>query len=128
MVPNLPKVVENRKKGTKRTMCIMEVRVGQKTSTIAQAMFHNTYTLLGDLDMLLEVLKARKDHDSLETVNAVHEHIKRASALLLTQFGMEVANETQDHEGHNPDEHGHERSFVETAHHDAQLARRYMTR
>jgi hypothetical protein len=79
MVPNLPKVVENRKKGTKRTMCIMEVRVGQKTSTIAQAMFHNTYTLLGDLDMLLEVLKARKDHDSLAGICSPSHPIRDGS-------------------------------------------------
>lgn len=109
-------------------MCIMEVRPGQRTSTIAQAMAHNTSTILGDLDMLEELLKARKDTESLETVLAAHEHLRRAYAILLAQFGMEVANETMDHEGHLPHENGHERSFVAQAHDDAKLARRYMTR
>ena len=112
-------------------MCIMEVRSGQRSSTIAQAMAHNTNTIVGDLDMLLKLLEARKDRDSLVAVERAQSYLARAYAILLTQFGMEVANEVEDHEGHNPDnhdEHGHERTFVEQAHHDAQLARRYETR
>ena len=112
-------------------MCIMEVRPGQRSSTIAQAMAHNTSTIVGDLDMLLELLKARKDRESLDAVEKAQSYLSRAYAILLTQFGMEVANETMDHEGHvhtHDEQIGHERTFVETAHHDAQLGRKYMTR
>jgi hypothetical protein len=109
----------------------MEVRSGQRTSTIAQAMAHNTSTIVGDLDMLVKVLIARGDQESLKTVQAAHDHLKRAYAVLLDQFGMEVAYETMDPNGHLPhshDENEHERTFIEEAHHDAQLARRFETR
>jgi len=106
----------------------MEVHAGQKASTMTQAMAHNISTVERDLDMLEEVLKARKDFVALETVLHAHEHLRRAYANLLTQFGLEVANEVQDHEGHNPEHVGQERSFVAQAHHDAQLGRKFMTR
>lgn len=106
----------------------MEVRAGQKTATIAQAMAHNTSTIERDLDMLRKLLEARKEHELLAMVESAQNHLKHAYADFLEVFGETIANEVQDHEGHNPDDHGHERSFVEQAHHDAQLARRYETR
>lgn len=110
-------------------MCIMEVRAGQRSSTIAQALAHNTSTVERDLDMFEELLKARGDHESLATVLHAHDHLRKAYATLLAQFGMEVAAEVADPAGHVHDhDHGSERSLVDQAHHDASLARRYETR
>lgn len=112
-------------------MCIMEVRAGQKSSTIAQAVAHNTSTIERDLDMFEELLKARQDHESLAMVQHAHNHLKSAYAALLLQFGTEVAIEVQDDKGHvhtHDAQNGQERSFVEQAHHDASLARRFETR
>jgi|ERR1043166_5310238 len=126
-------------------MCIMEVRPGQKSSTIAQAMAHNVSTIERDMDMFEELLKAREDFESLDTVQEAHLMLKRAYANLLMQFGIEVAKEIEgnhiahlhSHESgevHSHDnsaekhDHGTERTFIEQAHHDAQLARKYETR
>jgi hypothetical protein len=113
---------------TEKAMCIMEVRPGQQSSTIAQAMAHNTNTVIGDMDMLEELLKARGDFESLATVQHAHGHLKSAYAGLLMQFGTEVAKEVQDENGHVHQSVGNERTFVEQAHHDAKLARRFETR
>lgn len=110
-------------------MCIMEVRVGQRSSTIAQALAHNTSTVERDLDMFEVLLKARGDVASLATVKDAHEHLRRAYATLLAQFDYEVADEVADAEGHvHGHDHGNERTLVEVAHHDARLARQYETR
>lgn len=113
-------------------MCIMEVRPGQRSSTIAQAMAHNTSTIERDMDMFEKLLEARKDYDSLATVQHAHSHLREAYAGLLAQFAYEVTEEVQNgHDTphtHDHDENGNERTFVEQAHHDAQLARRYETR
>jgi hypothetical protein len=119
-------------------MCIMEVRQGQQSSTIAQAMAHNVSTVERDLDMFELLLKARGDSVSLATVTEAHEHLRKAYAGLLMQFGIEVAEEVRNGHSHthltdashvlNSDIKGNERSFIETAHHDANLARRFETR
>lgn len=110
-------------------MCIMQVRPGQAASTIAQAMAHNVSTVERDMDMFEELLKANQDWESLRTVQHAHEHLRKAYADLLMQFGIQVAREIQDPDGHVHDnDHGNERSLVEQAHHDATLARRFETR
>jgi thiamine monophosphate synthase len=119
-------------------MCIMEVRNGQHSSTIAQAMAHNVSTVERDLDMFELLLKARKDDESLATVIEAHDHLRKAYAGLLMQFGIELAEEVQNGHSHahlhdasnalDLDIRGQERSFIETAHHDASLARRFETR
>ena len=109
-------------------MCIMEVRAGQRSDTIAQALAHNVSTIERDLDMFEVLLKAREDYECLKTVMRAHESLKRAYADLLMQFGIELAKHVEDHEGHVHQHNGSERTFVEEAHHSAQLARRYETR
>ena len=115
-------------------MCIMEVRPEQRASTIAQAMAHNVSTIDRDLEMFVELLRARVHHDpdataALDSVLSAQRQMHRAYAQLLTVFGEEVAREVATPEGHVHDhDHGHERSLVEQAHHDAGLARRFMTR
>jgi len=110
-------------------MCIMEVRPGQQTVTIVQAMAHNASTLDRDLDMLLQLITARGDTVSEATIAQAQELIHRAYALLLAEFGMEVAAVEADPDGHvHEHDHPGERSLVEVAHHDAGLARRFETR
>ena len=109
-------------------MCIMEVHSGQRQSTMTQAMAHNASTLDRDMDMLVELL-VRRGGVILEPVKAAQDHIHRAYAVLLNAYGEAVAAEVADPEGHVHDhDHGHERSFVEQAHHDAGLARQFETR
>lgn len=115
-------------------MCIMEVRPEQRASTIAQAMAHNLSTADRDLEMFVELLRARARHDSeatvvLDSVLSAQAQVHRAYAQLLTVFGEEVAHEVSTPEGHVHDhDHGNERSLVAQAHHDATVARRFMTR
>ncbi len=80
--------------------------------------------------MFRELLKARGDTATLEQVDRAQEQTHRAYANMLAVFGQELAVRMADAEGHihTTDEHGHERSFVEAAHHDAGLARKYETR
>lgn len=109
-------------------MCIMEVRPGQNTATIAQAMAHNTSTIERDLDMFRKLLLARKDGEHVELVNKAQEYLNRAYCIFLEQFGEFVAEQVNpDNHTHDHD-HGHERTLVDQAHHDAQLARKYETR
>lgn len=110
-------------------MCIMEVRPGQHSSTIAQALAHNCSTVERDMDMFELLLQARGETDMLADMQGAHEHLRKAYATLLAQFGIEVAKAVQDSEGHvHNHDHGNERTLVEVAHHDATLGRRYMTR
>lgn len=109
-------------------MCIMEVRPGQRTATIAQALAHNTSTIERDLDMFRKLLEARKEGDHVELVNRAQKLLNEAYAIFLEQFGEFVAEEVNPDNHVHTDDHGHERTFVEQAHHDAQLARRFETR
>ncbi len=110
-------------------MCIMEIRPGQHTATMAQAMAHNASTLDRDLDMLVTVVKARGDHLGEATILQAQYHVHAAYAILLSEFGMEVAGLVADADGHVHDhDNGSERTLVDVAHHDATLARRFETR
>ncbi len=110
-------------------MCIMEVRPGQHSSTIAQALAHNVSTVERDMDMFELLVEARGDAAMLADLHGAHDHLRKAYATLLATFGIEVAKAVQDGEGHlHTHEHGNERTLVETAHHDAGLARKFETR
>lgn len=109
-------------------MCIMEVRPGQKSSTVAQAMAHNMSTFDRDMDMFIELLKARGDTEILKTAQHVKDMATHCYADLLEVFGEEVGREVQDWEGHMPHDHGSERSLTEEAKRDADEARRFETR
>ncbi len=110
-------------------MCIMEVRPGQRSATISQALAHNVSTVERDMDMFEKLVEARDETEMLRDLQGAHDHLRKAYATLLEVFGITVALEVQDSEGHVHDhDHGNERSLVEQAHHDAGLARRFMTR
>lgn len=115
-------------------MCIMEVRKGQKSSTIAMAMAHNTSTVMQDLDLFKKLLAARQEFELLRTVDQAQGHLRKAYADFLEVYGEEIATEVMDEAGHvhqHDDEPvGNERhlSLVEQGHHDATLARRFETR
>lgn len=110
-------------------MCIMEVRPGQHSATIAQALAHNVSTVERDMDMFEMLVAARGESKMLADLYGAHAHLRKAYATLLATFGIEVARQVQDEKGHvHTHDHGNERSLVEVAHHDAQLARKYETR
>ena len=109
-------------------MCIMEVRPGQRSSTIAQAMAHNTSTVERDLDMFKPLLAARGEHELLAKVERAHTALKEAYTEFLSVFVTEVYDEVHIHGDVDHHDHGEERNVVAQAHHDAQLARRYETR
>jgi hypothetical protein len=106
----------------------MEVRPGQRTATVAQAMAHNTKTIESDLDMFRKLLEARKDGAHVDMVNRAQKLLGEAYAIFLEQFGEFVAEEDNPDTHVHDHDHGHERTFVEQAHHDAGLARRFETR
>jgi hypothetical protein len=134
-------------------MCIMEVRPGQRDSTIAQAMAHNVATVVGDLEMFDTVLNARRIHErgdqqmdtdaAIAEVRRAHDQLRTAYAGLLGLFGAEVGRHVEhwhatDHD--HPHDHGNERtdyphigadrsaSLVAVAHADAHRAREFETR
>jgi hypothetical protein len=110
-------------------VCIMEVRPGQHITTVSQAMAHNLSTVDRDLDMLRKLCQARHDHAAMQEVDELQRAVHAAYAQALTMFGVELARVEADSAGHVHDhDHGNERSFIETAHHDARLARPYETR
>ena len=110
-------------------MCIMEVRSGQHSATIAQALTHNMSTWERDAEMFAALAAARGESTLIASVEQARDLAHRAYAIMLDVYGEEVAAEVADPAGHlHTHDHGNERSFVEVAHHDAQLARRYETR
>jgi hypothetical protein len=122
-------------------MCIMEVRPGQRSATIAQAMAHNTSTVERDLDMFTPLLRARGETELLAKIECAHEHLRAAYAEFLAVFTEEVKTEvTSGHDHSHDHDHGSEREIYQAeadkmsaellaeAHHDAQLARKYETR
>lgn len=86
-------------------MCIMEVRPGQRDSTIAQAMYHNTSTVVGDLTMWRTLLVERARHESgdmrLDTeasiaqVDRALSMLEHGAAGLLGLFGAEVGRHVE---------------------------------
>lgn len=76
-------------------MCIMEVRKGQQSATMAQAMAHNLSTVERDLEMFAEVLRARNDGRGHELVGALQVEVEHAYRVALALFADELA----DHAG-----------------------------
>ncbi len=84
-------------------MCIMEVRAGQRSSTIAQAMAHNTSTIERDLDMLRELMKARGECETaLAQIDAAQADLKSAYERFLAMFAREIADDVANGHEHEP--------------------------
>lgn len=82
-------------------MCIMEVRPGQHSVTVAQACAHNVNTVRGDLDMFEKLLRARDELRGNGTrferiVNALND----AYSDLLDMFGDELTDIVQTGHDH----------------------------
>src|SRR5467141_3018208 len=98
-------------------MCIMEVRAGQRTSTIAQAMAHNVGTIERDLELFIPLLEARQDDDALKLIQEAMASMSDAYASFLQVFANEVKTEAH----YLSDEvTGNERHH-EMDHHDATM-------
>lgn len=79
-------------------MCIMEVREGQRSSTIAQACAHNVSTVERDMDMFEALLTKRAEHSGsqddvtcLERVQDAHKLLRSAYATLLNAYAAELS-------------------------------------
>lgn len=111
-------------------MCIMEVRRGQRTSTMLQACAHNIGTVIADMDMLRQLLGARGDEATLNQCTAVQSELRQAYNALLQLYGENVAGDL-----HVTDDEGGERTrdevvaaAMQRADEDERRARRYETR
>ena len=92
-------------------MCIMEMRPGQRATTMAQALAHNCKTLQGDTEMFRKILIARGDVESLHNLEQAQAEINRAYNSLMTTFELELVHDIENE--HNPDETiGQEREHV----------------
>ena len=104
-------------------------------------MAHNSSTVERDLDMFVTVLQGRLSRPGvtatqaaeirrdIDQVQAAKDHVQHAYAGLMGLFGITVAREVMDPDGHVHDhDHGAERSLVDQAHRDEELARRFETR
>lgn len=93
-------------------MCIMEVRPGQRLSTIAQAMAHNTNTVRGDMDMLHELCLARGHNHVIEKLTAALSYLDGAYNEFLTIFSDELKHDLAHHgDTPDPEYHHHERTL-----------------
>lgn len=104
---------------------MMEVRPGQRLSTIAQAMAHNTNTVRGDMDMLQELCLARGHNHVIEKLKSALDYLDGAYNEFLTIFSDELKHDLAHH-GDTPDPEynhhspGNERtaeSIAESHHH-----------
>jgi hypothetical protein len=92
----------------------MEVRAGQRSSTMLQAMAHNLSTIERDLEMLTPVLKARGQSAILGTLAEGHAHMTAAYESFLQCFVREIEAEIlsgHDHP-HSDDAEGTERVHI----------------
>lgn len=80
----------------------MEVRPGQRLSTIAQAMAHNTNTVRGDMDMLQELCLARGHNHVIEKLKSALDYLDGAYNEFLTIFSDELRHDLEHH-GDTPD-------------------------
>jgi hypothetical protein len=104
----------------------MEVREGQRSSTIAMAVAHNCSTSDRDLDMYEVLLAKRGEHECLAHVRAAHQHINEAYRELLAAYAHEVSAVVPHRDSNEPA--GNERSVEDIADADARRARTYETR
>lgn len=95
----------------------MEVRPGQRSSTIAQAMAHNLSTIERDLDMFKPLLEARGEHELLATVEAGHEAMKVAYARFLDCFIHEIQRDVAHGHDHADADHLHGNERENVTHH-----------
>lgn len=134
-------------------MCVMEVRAGQRITTIAQAMAHNTSTIERDLDMFRKMLEANDEHYALQHIELAQNDLKLAYQRFLHVYGFLLEDDIKhgrtaplgEHSGSERTAHDHEISqavaalsedisagesetIVAASDHEAKLARRYETR
>lgn len=94
-------------------MCVMEIRPGQRSATMAQAMAHNVRTICSDLDLFKPILEARGEDEALTLLNEAKLYMDGAYERFLHIFADEVTHEIT---GKHPDYHdeivGNEREHV----------------
>lgn len=96
-------------------MCIMEVRLGQRDSTIAQALAHNTGTILADIELFRPILKARAPQ-YLPVLDQFQAELSLASRTALqlwaTLVEAVVAADPDTPHSHSHEVAGNERDHV----------------
>jgi len=109
-------------------MCIMEIHAEARRSTMVQAIAHNLSTIDRDLDMLLKVGESRKDRELVDFAQNLQNVVSQAYAIGLTEFGLYVASDASDSDGHIHRKPGEERNFVEVVNNATRAAKRDETR
>lgn len=90
--------------------CIMEVRPGQRTSTIVQAFAHNLKTIESDIEMLRPLLRARGETEVCDDLDVAYDNMHHLYEHLLHIFGTALRNDVAKHgDTADPDAHHHER-------------------
>lgn len=92
----------------------MEVRPGQRLSTIAQAMAHNTNTVRGDMDMLEKLCVARGHNHVIEQLHQALRYLDGAYHEFLQVFSDELERDLREH-GDTPDPEYHRHAAERTA-------------
>lgn len=90
-------------------MCIMEVRPGQHSVTIAQACAHNVSTVDRDMDMFRKLLVARGDTMGVAKLDTAQHYARIAYESLLAMYGDELADYVQAGHDHPQEITGNER-------------------
>lgn len=86
-------------------MCIMEIHAGAAKATMFQAQWHNTTTLISDVDQLCAVLESRNQLDEITRLRLAQGALREASATFLALF-TEAASRVQVHELAHAHTHG----------------------
>jgi len=109
----------------------MEIHENATRSTMIQAIAHNLSTIDRDLDMLLTVALSRHDVQLRQFAGSVQTKVHAAYADALAEYGISLAEVTEDLEGHIHHDHPHngsERSFIQLLDETTKLAQADETR
>lgn len=97
-------------------MCVMEVRPGQHSVTVAQACAHNVNTVRGDLDMFEKLIRARGEWLGIGSkFERIRHDLDNAYADLLNMFGEELRDYVQSGHDHPHPVTGNERVHAPAA-------------
>lgn len=107
-------------------MCIMEVRPGQRDSTIAQALAHNTRTILSDIELFWPLLKSRSPQHLplLDQFQAELSFASRSALQLWARLVEAVVAAEPDPAAHAHEHYGNERAYAGHAGQDSDQAAR----
>ena len=109
-------------------MCVMEVRAGQRNSTIAQACAHNVNTVVGDLDMFVSLLRANGHAADAQAAANVQATLSRSYVDLREMFATFAVEEPHNHGESVGNERESALTLAQAMDRSIKASRRYETR